>query len=460
MVGDTENWYSITSSSDGTKLAAVVSGGYIYTSTNSGVTWTEATSAGSRAWSSITSSSDGTKLAATIGGYDDDYIYTSTDSGATWTEQTSAGSRNWYSITSSSDGTKLAAVVWSGSIYTSGNSGATWTEQTSARSRGWLNVTSSTDGTKLVATHMTPGDDSITSGVATSTDGGTSWADSREYVIGESSGTYIIQANISADGTKIAVSGISNEINETDTLTSSLLLTSNDFGTTWTESTVPGMISGGVLAASFDHSKLVVAGLGLFGPSSHIYTSYIEQAPQEPSNHTILPNSEDSKSILLESPEDTTLTCSSSLKESTNTKQDTKYSYPLGLVDFCFDTTTQSNQVSLTFVTDLKPNQVVARKYNSTNGTYFDIPNATITETTLDGKHALKLTYNIEDNGTLDLDPATGSIKDPVGLAVLASEDDLASTGQSRATLLTMAIVSFIIGGFVLGRRAIGGGRA
>ncbi|MCA9301739.1 exo-alpha-sialidase, partial [Candidatus Saccharibacteria bacterium] len=91
MVGDTENWYSITSSSDGTKLAAVVSGGYIYTSTNSGVTWTEATSAGSRAWSSITSSSDGTKLAATIGGYDDDYIYTSTDSGATWTEQTSAG---------------------------------------------------------------------------------------------------------------------------------------------------------------------------------------------------------------------------------------------------------------------------------------------------------------------------------------------------------------------------------
>lgn len=298
-------------------------------------------------WRSIASSSDGTILATVESGMTKGSIYTSTDSGTTWTQQTSAGSRSWRSITSSSDGTKLAAVTYNDSIYTSTDSGATWTERTSAGSRYWSSITSSSDGTKLAA---------------------------------------------------------------------------------------------------------VVYG-------DHIYTSYIEQAPQEPSSHTILPNSEDSKSILLESPEDTTLTCSSALKESTNTKQDTNYSYPLGLVDFCFDTTTQSNQVSLTFVTDLKSNQVVARKYNSTNSTYFDIPNATITETTLDGKHALKLTYNIEDNGILDLDPATGSIKDPVGLAVLASEDDLASTGQSIATLLTMAIVSFIIGGFVLGRRVMGRGK-
>ena len=64
-----------------------------------------------------TSSSDGTKLAAA------EYsgsIYTSTDSGATWTERTSAGSRYWQSITSNSDGTKLAAVAaYNGYIYTS-----------------------------------------------------------------------------------------------------------------------------------------------------------------------------------------------------------------------------------------------------------------------------------------------------------------------------------------------------
>ncbi len=100
------SWYSIASSSDGTKLAAVVMGGYIYTSTDGGATWTEQTSSGSRQWYSIASSSDGTKLAAVVVG---GYIYTSIDGGATWTEQTSSGSRWWYSIASSSDGNKLVA---------------------------------------------------------------------------------------------------------------------------------------------------------------------------------------------------------------------------------------------------------------------------------------------------------------------------------------------------------------
>ena len=74
-------------------------------------TWTNQTAAGSRNWYAITSSSDGTKLAAAVGGpFGSGDIYTSTDSGAHWTDQTLAGSRNWYAITSSSDGTKLAAV--------------------------------------------------------------------------------------------------------------------------------------------------------------------------------------------------------------------------------------------------------------------------------------------------------------------------------------------------------------
>src|ERR1035438_3931173 len=71
-----------------------------------GATWTDQTAAGSRIWRSITSSSDGTELAAAVFGGD---IYTSTNGGAAWTNQTAAGSRNWYTITSSSDGTELAA---------------------------------------------------------------------------------------------------------------------------------------------------------------------------------------------------------------------------------------------------------------------------------------------------------------------------------------------------------------
>ena len=44
-------------------------------------------------------------------------IYTSTDSGATWTPRDS--NRNWFSVASSADGTRLVAVVDGGQIYTS-----------------------------------------------------------------------------------------------------------------------------------------------------------------------------------------------------------------------------------------------------------------------------------------------------------------------------------------------------
>jgi hypothetical protein len=44
-------------------------------------------------------------------------IYTSTNSGVTWTARDSV--RGWWSIASSADGTKLAAGIESGQIYTS-----------------------------------------------------------------------------------------------------------------------------------------------------------------------------------------------------------------------------------------------------------------------------------------------------------------------------------------------------
>jgi len=110
----------IASSSDGTKLVAVENfngqiGGYIYTSTNSGATWTARMTDSNRDWQSVASSSDGTKLVAVV---ELGYIYTSADSGVTWTARES--SRNWLAVASSSDGTKLVALVQDGFIYTSG----------------------------------------------------------------------------------------------------------------------------------------------------------------------------------------------------------------------------------------------------------------------------------------------------------------------------------------------------
>jgi len=65
-VGSTQKWISITSSSDGTKLAAAVFYGNIWRSFDSGATWTEDTSLDGMnvGWTEITSSSDGTRLFA------------------------------------------------------------------------------------------------------------------------------------------------------------------------------------------------------------------------------------------------------------------------------------------------------------------------------------------------------------------------------------------------------------
>ncbi|MDA8154872.1 MAG: hypothetical protein M0Z52_00240, partial [Actinomycetota bacterium] len=73
------SWPSVASSSDGTHLVAVSSGGGIYTSSNSGSTWAQ-TSAPTTTWQAVASSSDGTHLvAASFNGG----IYNSSDSGST-----------------------------------------------------------------------------------------------------------------------------------------------------------------------------------------------------------------------------------------------------------------------------------------------------------------------------------------------------------------------------------------
>jgi hypothetical protein len=111
-------------------------------------TWT-LTSAPNTCWYSVASSSDGTKLVAVV--YDGG-IYTSTDSGASWT-QTSAPSPSpgWLFVASSSDGIKLVAVVDGGGIYASTNSGTTWALTSAPTNQSWLSVASSFDGIKLVA---------------------------------------------------------------------------------------------------------------------------------------------------------------------------------------------------------------------------------------------------------------------------------------------------------------------
>lgn len=155
---DKHTWASITSSADGTKLAAV-GDSHIYISTDSGVKWKQVENLDNIAWQSISLSADGTKLAAAPLR---DCIYISNDSGATWIKKTASGIANWVSITSSSDGTKLAAATnkeevvdgqssYSGYVYVSSDNGDTWVNKTPEGGRNWRSITSSASGSKIFA---------------------------------------------------------------------------------------------------------------------------------------------------------------------------------------------------------------------------------------------------------------------------------------------------------------------
>jgi photosystem II stability/assembly factor-like uncharacterized protein len=128
-----QNWDCVASSADGTKLVALSQGTFaeIYTSTDSGVTWVQQTNTpfednSQLYWlsgGSVASSADGTKLAATGRYIDDGFenvvetspLYTSTDSGATWTSNNVPNNEyatNFASaicIAPSADGSKLVA---------------------------------------------------------------------------------------------------------------------------------------------------------------------------------------------------------------------------------------------------------------------------------------------------------------------------------------------------------------
>ena len=95
------------------------------------------------------SSTDGTKLAAVVYGNPGN-IYTSSDSGATWTLRASDLNKYWQGIAMSADGSKLIASAYRGAVYVSNDYGVTWITNNSIQN--FYGVASSSDGSHLVAT--------------------------------------------------------------------------------------------------------------------------------------------------------------------------------------------------------------------------------------------------------------------------------------------------------------------
>jgi hypothetical protein len=137
------NWSSVSSSADGTKLVAVVSGGKIYRSADSGVSWSVAYNIDSL-WGAVAMSADGSKIIVA----NSTYVLHSIDSGTSWTSRgLGNNTQNVSSVTMSANGNTMAAV--SNYVFVSNDSGSSWVERYGPLS-GASGVACSADGTKII----------------------------------------------------------------------------------------------------------------------------------------------------------------------------------------------------------------------------------------------------------------------------------------------------------------------
>ena len=151
-------WADIAGSANGVKLFAVQLSGYPCVSYDQGLTWTEITtySGGSlsTSWTGVACDSTGTRVAAISNS--PGYIWLSSDSGITWTPQAWSFNYGWNDITSDSTGRYLAAS--SGShIWTSADYGATWAQRLAAQQDvPFRSISSSAYGNNLIAVVSNP----------------------------------------------------------------------------------------------------------------------------------------------------------------------------------------------------------------------------------------------------------------------------------------------------------------
>lgn len=119
------NWKGAASSSDGLILYAIVNGGYIYSSINGGINWSQTGSA-SKNWNEIDCTADGIIIVAA----DDADVYRSIDSGTSW-PVLYAGS-NAVAISDNGNNIVVGSTSNGGNDRISTNAGVDWFNGTSS----------------------------------------------------------------------------------------------------------------------------------------------------------------------------------------------------------------------------------------------------------------------------------------------------------------------------------------
>jgi hypothetical protein len=254
-------WNVVASSADGSKLVAATdaSPGGIYTSTDSGVTWTLTTN--SPLWLAVASSADGVKLAAGSPGF----LLVSTNSGAVWHGAAVPFGFVWNGVTMSADAAKLAANGFgnyggdAGPIYYSGDSGTTWTSATVIQAP-WSSIAASADGRRMVAA-------SNSGLICGSQDFGATWTTNGAPIMVWKS------VASSADGTRLVAVVRGN-------FTAGPIYISTNAGTNWFPSVAPSNNWAGVVSSADGTSLVaVVHGGGIYTSTNSGATWDLANAP-------------------------------------------------------------------------------------------------------------------------------------------------------------------------------------
>ena len=135
----------------------------------------------------------------------------------------------------------------------------------------------------------------------------------------------------------------------------------------------------------------------------------------------------------------------SSVNVASLNQRDNGYSYPYGLTDFKLNCSRGDTvNVTLLLHTDMNPAQYLPRKFNAVTKVFSGIDGSTLTQETIGGESALKLTYSATDGGSHDEDgTANGIIVDPVGLAT-ENGGTLIPTGRSLYIIIPIGLLMFL----------------
>lgn len=141
----------------------------------------------------------------------------------------------------------------------------------------------------------------------------------------------------------------------------------------------------------------------------------------------------------------------SSLNYLNISNKDNDYLYPHGLIDFMLNCS-RGDTVNVSIYTHENGSldSYIARKYNSSTGTYGDIPGSKLTTEIIGSSSALKLSYSVTDGGLLDDDgQENGIIVDPVGLATEQQDTTisgkLGDTGANTSLINLIAVLLFSV---------------